>query len=83
MEFVLIDTQGTEFNYAFDWVENHPMNKDTDVTNWEYVGTFSQGKEAIHSFKINWHPTTQRTERLSVRASTGFTADQIVKTFKV
>lgn len=91
MEFVLLDLESKEISYLWSYLELHPLNEGIDEPSvalhegesWNYMGTFINKDKVIHTLRHLNHPRYNRIETISVRASSGFTQDQIVKTFKV
>ena len=91
MELVLIKPESIEWNYIWQWLENHPINKDIEnptlATNngesWQYMGSYKQGNRLLHSLRHRCHPLTDRVETLSLQNSTEFTLDQIYNEYKL
>ena len=91
MEFILIDTQSTEWNFMWDWLSSHPLNNDLEEPRsadnngfeWEYVGSFMQDKKVVHEFIHQQHPKTQAPIKLSLNASNNFTEDTITRKFRI
>lgn len=79
MEFVALKIDSPEWEYMWDWVANHPINKgienpslalNTDVNEgWQYMGSRRQNKIVIHELRHRCHPYSQKREDLKLRAS--------------
>ena len=90
MEFCLLQVGCPEMEYLWSYLDNHPLNEGIEQPSvalngnevWQYVGSYKQGDVIIHAMRHLHHPRYNRTEYVSVRASTGFTSDQIAKSFK-
>ena len=91
MDFILIKQDSTEWDYMWNWLEEHPINKGLDEPKtalnngfeWEYMGSYMEGKKILHEFKHRQHPLTQELVKTSVSASKDFTTEQIAKSFKI
>ena len=87
MEFVIIKKNCEEWNYIWNWLENHPLNQGlTEPTialnkgeAWQYMGSFKQGDIIIHQLRHRLHPLSNTRVDLSLRNSENFTEDQIMK----
>lgn len=91
MDFIVIDTQSTEWNYMWDWLSNHPLNSDlmdpkeadNNGIKWEYIGSYMQGARIIHELAHQKHPKTQAILKVSVEASKDFKSEHIAKKHKI
>ncbi len=91
MELVLIDPNSSEWQYMWEWLANHPLNKGIENPKiaeyegeaWQYMGSFKQGEKVIHEFRHRIHPVTQSRQNVKVEASENFTPNQITKTYKL
>lgn len=91
MEMILIEPKSPEWEYMWNWLEQHPLNNDVEdkrlaLNNgeaWQYMGSWRQGEKVIHEFRHRNHPTTQTVQKLSLKASTALTDEQISKKFSV
>ena len=91
MELVLIEHGSPEWDFIWNWLAAHPINKDIEQPTiaqngteaWQYMGSFKQGKRVIHELRHRNHPTTKSLQSLKVSASPEFTQEQINKTFKL
>ena len=90
MEMILIKIGSPEWDYMWNWIAEHPLNKDNEQPTvclnndeaWQYMGSYIQKDKAIHEFRHRNHPLTNRVEKLSVNASEALTDDQIEKRIK-
>lgn len=91
MELILIEPNSTEWDYMWQWLNDHPINKDIEQPSlamnegeaWQYMGSFKQNERVIHQFRHRFHPVTQGRKDLSVKASDTFTKEQISKQFRL
>ena len=91
MELVLIEIDSPEWNYMWEWLSYHPINKEIeDPTTafynneaWQYMGSFKQENKVLHTFRHRNHPRNGQLVNLTVNASDEFTTDQINKKFKL
>jgi hypothetical protein len=91
MEFVIIEIGSKEWDYMWEWLSNHPINKDLEEPSvalnegeaWQYMGSYKQNDSVIHSFRHRSHPLTNRIEQISLYSSNEFSTDQIKKSYKL
>lgn len=92
MELVLIKIDSQEWNYMWDWVASHPLNKELEDPStalndgnqvWQYIGSFRHNNETIHEFKHYNHPVTNREEKISVKSSENMSDEDIQKVAKI
>lgn len=91
MELVLIEPNSPEWEYMWEWLAAHPINKDIaepttalhEGEAWQYMGTFKQDTRIIHEFRHRNHPKTGLRQNLKVQGSDTFTNEQINKQFKL
>lgn len=91
MELILLKVGSIEWEYAWNWLANHPINEGlsnpSTATNngesWTYMGSFKEGKRIIHEFRHRSHPKTNERLDLKVQASEGVTEEQIEKKFRL
>ncbi len=91
MELALIDPKSKEWEYMWEWLEKHPINKGLDNPSlalnegeaWQYLGSYKQKERVVHSFRHRLHPITKGIKNLSVSASKELTPEQISKTFRL
>jgi len=91
MELVLIEPNSPEWDYMWNWLAEHPINKDiaeptlamNEGEGWQYVGSFKQDTRIIHEFRHRKHPKTGLIQNLKVSGSDTFTKEQIHKQFKL
>ena len=91
MELVLIKINSPEWKFMWEWVAAHPINEGFDEPSlaynegemWQYMGSFKQKAQLIHSFRHRQHPTNNQRIDLSLRASDTFAEDQIEKQLKI
>lgn len=91
MELVLLVIDSPEWEYAWNWVAEHPINNGLEEPSvalnngqtWEYMGSYKQGSRVIHSFRHRMHPVTHKVEELNLMASPDFGPEQIQKKFKL
>jgi hypothetical protein len=86
VEFILIKEGSPEWEYMWNWLGDHPINKELPEPTlayhqgegWQYMGSFRQGTKVIHEFRHRNHPVTQRVEDLKVSASQAMNEDCIL-----
>jgi hypothetical protein len=91
MELILIEPQSPEWNFMWNWLAKHPLNKDipeptvalNGEESWQYMGSFKQGDRVIHELRHRNHPTTNSIQSLKLEASPDFTKEQINKSFRL
>ena len=91
MDLVLIKLDSPEWDFMWNWLENHPLNKGLDnpslATNgsesWQYMGSLKQKNRLIHQFRHRNHPVTNSIQSISVQNSPAFTTEQIYKQHKL
>jgi len=84
MELVIIKEDTPEYKFMWEWLGNHPLNKDLELPmdapnegeQWQYMGTFKQGDRAVHEFRHRNHPVTNTVQLLTVVAN-NLTDDQL------
>lgn len=90
MNLILIKPNSPEWEFMWNWLESHPINKGIENPSlalnneeaWQYMGSYQQGDKVIHEFRHKNHPVTNNIQSLKLNASKLFTSDQILKTFK-
>lgn len=91
MELVLITPESNEWDFMWNWLANHPLNKGLDEPTtalneneaWQYMGSYKQKERVLHSFRHRNHPVTNSVQNVSVQCSEAFTIDQIHRTDKL
>jgi hypothetical protein len=92
MELVLIKIDSQEWNYMWDWVAAHPLNKELEDPStaksednevWQYMGSFRHKNETIHEFRHRNHPVTNRVEKLTIKCSETMLNDDIEKVVQI
>ena len=91
MELVIIEMDSPEWDIMWNWLAEHPINKDLDnpslaINNgevWQYMGSYKLKNKVIHNLRHRSHPLTNRVENLSLNASETFDINQIKKSFKI
>jgi len=91
MELALIKINSPEWNYMWDWISTHPMNEGLDKPSiaynegemWQYMGSFKQKNQLVHSFRHRQHPMHNQRVDLHLKASDDFTEEQIEKNLKL
>lgn len=77
LEVVFVKPHSPEWDYIWDYVTNHPINKDIEEPRvaqngshaWRYMGTTTFKSEAIHTVKHTLHPTINDATVITIRAS--------------
>ena len=77
MEYILIKKDTTEWEYMWNWLANHPLNKGLEYPEyaenngemWQYMGSFKQKDKVIHELRHRQHPTTGTRQYLKLEAS--------------
>lgn len=91
MELILIEIGSPEWDFIWNWLASHPINKDLPEPSvalnegeaWQYMGSYRQGERILHSFRHRCHPKTSNVMTLSVHASPNITPEQIQKKFRL
>ena len=91
MELVLIKTDCPEWDFMWNWLASHPLNKGLDEPTtalneneaWQYMGSYQQKERLLHTFRHRNHPVTNSRQQVSVQSSEAFTQDQIHRTDKL
>lgn len=91
MELVLVKVNGSEWEYMWNWLAQHPLNEGITEPSvalhegqaWQYTGSYKQNERVIHSFRHRLHPRTLRREEVNVQASEGMNLTEIQKKFKL
>lgn len=91
MDLVIIERESAEWNYMWEWLENHPINEGIEnprlaLNNgelWQYMGSHRQDKKVIHSFRHRQHPRDNQRKNLSLNASDKFNEVEISKVIRV
>jgi hypothetical protein len=91
MELVLIDWESPEWEFMWNWLENHPLNQGLDSPSlasnngehWQYMGSLKQKDRILHQFRHRNHPVTNNIQTVSVQSSDLFTPDQIIRTYNI
>lgn len=75
MKLILLKPNSNEWNFAWDWVANHPLNEGiedpstalNEGNGWMYMGSYWNGSDKlISTFKHNLHPKTNNRQTLSI-----------------
>lgn len=92
MEMVLIKPNSNEWEFMWEWVANHPINKDIENPSvalnpennecWQYMGSYAYNNITIHEFRHRAHPTTEQREYLKLYASENFNEQDVEKRLK-
>jgi hypothetical protein len=85
MELVLLKPESREWEYAWHWLEQHPINLElseptlalNEGEGWKYMGSLKQGNRILHQFKHLKHPKTGGIKELSLVGSPEFTEADI------
>lgn len=91
MELILIEPSSPEWDFMWNWLASHPINKGledpttamNDGEAWQYMGSFKQADRVIHTFRHRNHPATSTVQTLNLNASSALTQEQINKIFKL
>ena len=91
MDLILIEPNSPEWDFMWEWLEDHPLNKDipdpttalNEGESWQYIGSYKQEERVIHTFRHRNHPVTQGVKQVSLNASESFTTEQIAKKFRL
>ena len=75
MKMIIIKQDTKDWNFMWDWLTKHPLNKDnenpTQCNNngevWQYMGSYQSDLKVISEFRHRNHPMTNRVERVSVK----------------
>jgi hypothetical protein len=91
MEMIILKENCPEWEYAWNWLANHPLNKgleNPDIAlhneeGWQYMGSYRQNGQVIHEFRHRSHPVTDTVQFLKVNASDAMNAEDIEKTVPI
>lgn len=91
MEMIILKQNCPEWEYAWEWLANHPLNKDLENPSvafnngegWQYMGSYRQNGQVIHEFRHRSHPVTDDVQFLKVNASESMNAEDIEKTVPI
>jgi hypothetical protein len=91
MKLILLKPDSTEWNYMWEWLENHPINKgleepktaDNQGICWEYMASYMERDRAVHTFRHLAHPNTGTEIKTSVNASKDFNESHIAVDRKI
>ena len=75
MKYVLIKTDSKEWDEIWEWLKNHPINKDIDNPTlalnenevWQYMGTYLHDNNAVSNFRHRIHPITNNIQCISYK----------------
>lgn len=91
MEMIILKQDSPEWNFAWEWLANHPLNKGLEIPSlapnngegWHYMGSYRQNGQVVHEFRHRSHPVTDRVEFLKLNASDSMNAEDIEKTVPI
>lgn len=91
MDLVIVERESAEWNYMWEWLENHPINEGIEEPRlalnsgevWQYMGSYRQDNKVIHSFRHRQHPRDNQRKNLNLNASDKFNNEQINKVIKI
>ena len=91
MELVIVQKDSPEWEYMWNWLENHPVNQGLEEPRvalhegeaWQYMGSFKNKDKVVHEFRHRNHPVTSNRYTASVSGSDDFTNEQIEDTLKI
>lgn len=74
MEMILLNPQSSEWDFIWQWLEDHPLNEGledkklakNENEGWQYMGSWRQGENVVSEFRHRNHPLTQSMHNLSV-----------------
>jgi hypothetical protein len=92
MKLVLIQKDSPEWDFIWQWLENHPINHGIEDSKlaynkgevWQYMCSYMNENKIIHTFRHRCHPTTNGVVNLTLNGNENIDDDQILisKTFK-
>jgi hypothetical protein len=90
MELILLKQDSPAWNYAWDWIANHPINEGLDNPSlainkdeaWQYMGSFKEGDRVVSEFRHRCHPYNDSIQKLSV-SHQFVDKDDILKKFRL
>jgi hypothetical protein len=91
MDLVIIERESAEWNYMWEWLENHPINEGIEnprlaLNNgelWQYMSSYYQNGKILHEFRHKNHPKTNNIQRMVFEGSDKFNETQIAVRKKV
>jgi hypothetical protein len=91
MEMIILKEKCPEWEFAWNWLANHPLNKGLEQPDiapnngegWQYMGSYRNNAQVIHEFRHRSHPVTNDVQFLKVNASETMNAEDIEKTFPI
>lgn len=90
MELVLIKQDSPEWEFMWNWLESHPLNKGIEnpslATNgtesWQYMGSLQSKQVILSRFRHRNHPLTNNVQHLTVEHK-DFNQESIIKKVKL
>jgi hypothetical protein len=90
MEFIAIKIGSKEWDNLWEFVANHPINKDIENPknalhnnlNWGYIGSFKNGNKVISEVVHGCHPVTNDVYKISYEHK-DFDNESIASTAKI
>jgi hypothetical protein len=91
MDLVIIERETAEWNYMWEWLENHPINEDIEEPRlalnngelWQYMGSYRQDNKYLSEFRHREHPRTNKIEKIVFEHKEPIKAESISKVIKV
>lgn len=75
MKLILLKPSSPEWDFAWEWVANHPLNEGIDDPStclnegeaWQYMGSYwNESDKLISTFRHRNHPRTNELQNLSI-----------------
>lgn len=90
MEMILIKIDSPEWDYMWNWIAEHPLNKDNaepmvcsnEGEVWQYMGSFMNDNKVVHEFRHRLHPVTGERAYLKLNGSPAFNENDVEKRLK-
>jgi hypothetical protein len=87
MEMIVLKQNSPEWEFAWNWLSEHPLNKNLDEPSiamnneeaWQYMGSYRHDGKVLHEFRHRNHPTTNEITFLKMNASEKMNAEDIDK----
>lgn len=95
MKAIFIKVNSPEWEFIWNWLSNHPLNKDNtnprECENngevWQYMGSFANSltllDDCVHEFRHRSHPLTGERRTLSVQASKDMKLEDVERDIKI
>jgi len=89
MEMLIIKRGSPEFNFMWNWIATHPLNKDlaepmvalNEGETWQYMGSYRNNGKTLHSYRHRNHPSKGISINLTFAASDKINDEDIEQSY--